>query len=75
MSCDYHMQASMVHGAIVTALGLCLRFRQCWEMGVARFGRRAAAEIEAEFSRCVYFLVSCLNKTVQKRPSPHCEYS
>ena len=66
-------QASLVHKAMITVLKIALRFRQCWERGVAHFDIREAEDMEVEFLRSCIFLVTCLNKAVQRGSSPHCK--
>ena len=64
----------MVHEAVVTVLEAGLRFRQCWERGVANFDVGVAESIEKEFMQCCHFLVNTLNKTVQRSALSHCEW-
>ena len=55
----------------MTSLGLALQFRESWERGVAHFSVAKAEKLEEEFTKCCHFLISCLEKTVQRGSYPH----
>ena len=64
----------MLHKAVAIALEQALRFRQCWDGGVATIDVQEVASLEKEFANCTHFLVSCLNSSIQQSALPHCEW-
>eukprot|EP00731_Ephydatia_muelleri_P023846 Em0016g117a len=71
--CLLNKKASYIKEAIMKILNLALHFRQKWERGLDKFSAAEAERVEGEFTKCTHFLVSFLQKTVEKGSYPHLE--
>ena len=71
--CLLNKKASYIKEAILKILNLTLHFRQKWERGLDKFSMAEAERVEGEFTKCTHFLVSFLQKTVEKGSYPHLE--
>lgn len=71
--CLLNKKASYIKEAIMKILNLTLHFRQRWERGLERFSTADAERVEAEFTKCTHFIVSFLEKAVEKGSYPHLE--